>query len=317
MEIYTKLITKEDSSGLHKVLGFACLVSFLMRLSLVGKSDMGFDGSWSTPATLGLHLSLSLSSFAFKIPSKRITTGYRIWPEARLHALVFACRSFACIMYTWWWKRRQAKEDAEDKDGASDLFFCMGNTFIVLLSCAAADLASYSVGPLYRSHTIRDLKAPSAAKYFFSVMQFHATAACLLGSRRYTTQFLFVLVIQVNAFLMTLQRRNIASHSVLLVIYGLMLAIGFTLKSLEDLSQGIFWLVHTMANFAVLLRIGLRVNKYLLWTGMGWVVHVVLRLENYRGFASDDILWQACVASYAAIVGLGFLKLGGEPRKND
>lgn len=68
------LLTKEDVLGLHKLLGFSCLCSIALRLCQVGDGDMGFRNDWTTPTTIALHLLLSLSSFIFDIPAKRITT---------------------------------------------------------------------------------------------------------------------------------------------------------------------------------------------------------------------------------------------------
>lgn len=85
-----QLVTKEDAFHIHKTLGMLCLVSFLFRLALAGESDMGF-GAAQYPAltvpTIVLHLLLSLSALEFKIPQRRISSGYRIWPEYRLHSI--------------------------------------------------------------------------------------------------------------------------------------------------------------------------------------------------------------------------------------
>jgi hypothetical protein len=93
-----QLITKEDHLHLHKALGFLCLAFFAWRFALLfdETSDLGFGiyPQWTIPTIL-LHLCLNLSSFEFKIPERRITTGYRIWPEYRLHSLVFLVRSLA------------------------------------------------------------------------------------------------------------------------------------------------------------------------------------------------------------------------------
>jgi hypothetical protein len=75
-----QLITKDDPWHVHKTLGVACLVSYAWRFSLAGGSaDMGFatHPEFTVP-TLVLHEALTLSSFVFQIPKKRINSGDRI-----------------------------------------------------------------------------------------------------------------------------------------------------------------------------------------------------------------------------------------------
>ena len=96
---FSKLVTSEDPHHIHEVLGLACLSSFVYRFRYAGGETDGNFGPY--PGTLGfvvLHLSLNLSSFVFEIPQRRISTGYRIWPEYRIHSLVFCARSLACML---------------------------------------------------------------------------------------------------------------------------------------------------------------------------------------------------------------------------
>eukprot|EP00977_Amphora_coffeiformis_P007100 scaffold1551_cov166-Amphora_coffeaeformis.AAC.5 len=170
------LVTKEDPQFIHKLLGVLSLASFTWRLTRVGDDDMGFDShpAWTIP-TLLLHLALSASSFQFRIPPRRITTdGGRIWPEYRLHSLIFSARSMACIAVHWYEQHYYEVQLPTDYSK---------NLWIVLACMGAADLASYAVGP-FHSNSVRALSAPALAKYFFSVMQFFATAAHLVDSGR-------------------------------------------------------------------------------------------------------------------------------------
>jgi len=74
-----QLITHEDPGHIHKILGVAVLASYAWRFSMFGKSDMGFATYPKlTLPTILLHASLTLTSFLFKIPKKRISTGDRI-----------------------------------------------------------------------------------------------------------------------------------------------------------------------------------------------------------------------------------------------
>jgi hypothetical protein len=126
--------------------------------------------------------------------------------------------------------------------------------------------------------TIRDLDAPLNMRTFFSILQFHATVGCLWGLRRYSTQFMYVWIIQFTAFLLTLRRKNIAPHVFLVSLYGFMLTAGFVVSSYEiitnDGMQG-FLTINALANGAAFIRMIMRVDKYVLWIGCTAIVLAV------------------------------------------
>ena len=106
--VRSALFTHEDTFNLHKMLGLPCLAHFLFRtlsVPLRPFEDMGFVASKLTAIFIVWHLLLSVSSLIFKIPKMRIKEGSRIWPEFRLHSIVFACRSLACMGLIWAEKR--------------------------------------------------------------------------------------------------------------------------------------------------------------------------------------------------------------------
>ena len=103
------LFTHEDVFNAHKIFGIPCLLHFIARtLSVPFRpwADMGFTPSAFTLVFFFWHLMLSLTSLVFKLPKVRIKEGSRIWPEFRLHSIVFACRSLACLCLVWLEKRR-------------------------------------------------------------------------------------------------------------------------------------------------------------------------------------------------------------------
>ena len=101
-KIYVQLFTREDKFNFHKTLDFACLLSYVVRFAHVGPRDMLFGADGGTAVTIAVHTLLSVSSLVFRIPTKRIAGGYRIWPEYRLHSIIFACRSLAGMALTWY-----------------------------------------------------------------------------------------------------------------------------------------------------------------------------------------------------------------------
>jgi hypothetical protein len=305
----SQLITPEDRFHIHKILGLLVAVSTVFRLSLLFVSrvrsiisgddndgDMGFRShpEWTIP-TVVLHAALTLTSFQFQLPARRIKSGYRIWPEYRLHSLVFLFRSLVAILLSHFclvW----AAAAAERGTGGPvyDVEQCYDSwppyTYLILVwsTMGMADLASTAMVPAdSASGFCRDLDAPAVTRYFFSVAQCGATAYVLIGQTRYddstsgsscrgacadaALHFVFVLIIQWNAFFMTLQRKNLARRSVLMTLYGLLLAGGIITARVPPLTK-------TVVHVAALLRIGprgwwlpgpLRLvqdNKYVLWT---------------------------------------------------
>lgn len=99
-----KLFSKEDPCHIHKTLGVYSMTHFVYRFSQVGATDMGFTSSWFSLATLAPHVLLSLSSFIFHIPKKRILEGSRIWPEYRMHHSVrtYHCGAISRCMSVGW-----------------------------------------------------------------------------------------------------------------------------------------------------------------------------------------------------------------------
>lgn len=301
--------TNDDPLHLHKTLGALCLVSYAVHFRQVGERDMGFDNSTNTPATIVLHLLLSLSSLLFRIPSQRITTTFRQWPQFRLHNIIFVCRSLAIMTVMF------LEEESHPRN-----WFYSANLILVLATCAAADVSSHYCSAC--SDTIRDLDAPAFARYYFSVSQFYATAVCLVGLRRYTLQFLMVSFTQLTAFLMTLQRKNLASPRALIGINAVILVMGFSVGCFELVRARALCLVGTVANGAAVLRMGpLQMNKYLLWMGMGAILHwgrPMWDMSRAEFVAPSDNAWPTLFgASIVSLISLGFYKVGCVEREND
>jgi len=259
------LFTHEDSQYLHKVFGFPVLAHILFRLISVFRNPFNDLGFKATPVTLGLvilHLGLSVSSLIFKIPKVRIKEGSRIWPEFRLHSIVFACRSLACMALVWYEKRYDL----------APMYWA--NVLIVMATLVSADIATNSVDPISRSNTIRGLETSAAYKFAFSFMQFLGTTGCLFGLRAFGGQFGIVFIIQTYAFTLTLRRKNLVSHRATVIFYTCQLSIGAAVAQIEIWQAGgvqALFMFPALAACAMLLRIGLGLNKYLVWAIMGMV----------------------------------------------
>jgi len=187
---------------------------------------------------------------------------------------------------------------------------------IVLATHAFADLASWSVGDDHSS-SVQDLHAPAAARFFFSFMQFQATATCLVGVRRFSTQFFYVWLIQCTAFLMTLRRKNVVPRLWPYWIYLLMLIATYCVHMHEYVGAGSWLLVNIIGHGAAYLRLGLRVSKYAIWAGFGLLLHLY-RDQLTLGTGADEPFPLAHSAAFAstacAVFAVGVRKhTGGKP----
>lgn len=100
----TKLFTKEDGrfAHVHKIIGCTALAHYIYRYYLlVTTGSMKFDNSFFTLGCIFLHMLLSASSFIFRIPNRRMSTAPMIYPEFRLHSIIFAYRSLIIMLLMW------------------------------------------------------------------------------------------------------------------------------------------------------------------------------------------------------------------------
>jgi hypothetical protein len=227
-----KLFTAHDPLNVHKTLGGVAVLHALYRLCNVGQTDMGFDGSLCTLACMTWHATLSCSSLIFRIPKHRLMSagqaGSMIWPEYRLHSILFAVRSLLCMAIVW----VEARVGGVMSDPIRvHTVVNIGFVFATLWTATAISraLPSGAAGSKNPTDapggTIRDLEAPSWMKTFFSnmqvklssacfphapismrnlpdftshLMQFHLTAICLVGVSRFSLNFMSVFIIQVK-----------------------------------------------------------------------------------------------------------------------
>jgi hypothetical protein len=91
-----KLITKEDPDHIHKTLGLVSLGNFVYRyFALIAYGSMYLNNTISM-MLLGVHTLLSLTSLRFHISRFRNPSQPMIYPEFRMHSILFALRSTVC-----------------------------------------------------------------------------------------------------------------------------------------------------------------------------------------------------------------------------
>lgn len=250
----------------HKTLGVLVLGHIFYRINLILKSgDSGLATSYWTPFWMAIHSLLHVSSFQFRLPEKRNRTYNIIWPEFRLHSMIFAYRSILSVLLVWmggYWNHALRGP-------------------LVLSAMAAADTVSHWYG---QDTTMRANPYPEGTNQnfitwhnrFYSVSQFGATMGIMF--RGTDSAFLALLPIQTAPFLMTLVKKGILNQAEWHVWYTLALLTnwihaifgqgndGNTVSTVAY--QTILW-------SAVAVRFHYRVNKYTIW-GAIWILKCLL-----------------------------------------
>lgn len=139
----------------------------------------------------------------------------------------------------------------------------------------------------------------------------------MFGVRRFSTQFTYVWIVQFNAFLMTIRRKNLAPHSALVWTYGAMLLFGFLVCSYDVYLNSAWLLVNTLANTAAVLRMGFGTPKYLLWAGMAMLTHFARQTLRPQLGVPEFEWWPVLYAcSNVAVLRMGYSKLKSSPNKS-
>ncbi len=250
-----KLITREDYGHLHKVAGALSLLHYLYRGALwVTTGSMGFEYDWRTLGVIAVHAFLSGSSMFFHLSSKRNRKLPMIFPEFRMHSIIFAYRSIACMLAMYLETRESVP-------------LWITRPAIVFATIVAADLSSthFSTG----EKTMRGMPYPDCvsedmrrlATYYYNFSQFGATTV-ILSKRGLESPFVMLFPIQLAAFLMTLVKKNIISPGAWHLLYAGSLALGYihTKQHADPTNRYSMALIAAAA-----LRLLMRANKYMVW----------------------------------------------------
>jgi len=158
--------------------------------------------------------------------------------------------------------------------------------------------------PLLGLSQVRDMQTSPQIKYLFSHVQIGGTVYCLIGQRRFSFHFLAVFVIQFSAFMMTLRRKNIITHSTWVAIYSLILLYGSAVAYI-DLVQHSLWIMVVLSNLSTVLRVVIGINKYMLWAG----ISALILLQREMAI-ENDYFWPSLIfASYILWISGGIYKV--------
>ena len=273
MLVVNKLITKEDPFHIHKLLGIICLLHFVYRyflffyygsMMIISSFDMGL---------IILHALLSLSSLIFHISGVRNKNSPMIYPEFRLHSIIFALRSVICSFIHF---------------NNLHYYYIIGTCYMTMI---LADIISYNYKDKNNGKTMNNmpfnknitLKEQKNITFMHSILQICATIF-MLGNIE--TSFAPLFAIQLAAFLMTLVRKNLITSTSWHIIYALSLWINTFLYYTINIDYMVINLI--MFCTYVYVYFPLRLNKYIGWSTL-FMLYVIKKNE-YNNYISDFIL---------------------------
>ena len=253
-----KLVTREDPAFVHKALGAFALLHYAYRFAnYLLRGDMMFSaiGGGATAlvaiAAVCSHGLLSASSFIFHIPAFRNRQAPMIFPEFRMHSILFTWRSIACFLIHFHRVPR--------------VYACVACGVTMLLADAVT--ANHNRG----GGTMRNMPFDECISredreritLMHSSMQIRATMFMLCNVE---TAFSPMFSIQIAAFLMTLVRKNIIGARDWHVLYAIALWINALLYLSRNMPIDFLctqWVLYTLYTK---LFFRLRTNKYLAWS---------------------------------------------------
>lgn len=259
-----KLNTHEDSFHLHKILGLLAVCNFTYRfINFIIYGDMRFD---ILPHSILIHLLLPVSSLIFKISSKRHEKLAIIYPELRLHSIVFTLRSVVCY------------------------YLCYYNYNIIyrIITCLMTNVLADVVTMFYgQTSTIRGLNMPKLTEKEIKGLKIsyagNQIAATVMMMTNMNCIFYVLFPIQFAAFGMTLVKKGIIDSNLYNELYAWSLLMGFTFI-VNDTKTAL--VVGFSRYILSILRLNYNVNKYLLWStffSFYYLIHNI-KMENFQLF---------------------------------
>lgn len=294
-----KLITQEDEFHLHKSLGVISLINYIYRYYLLFVYGNMFLNERFDLMLIVLHACLSLSSLIFHIPSLRNRKSPMIYPEFRLHSIVFALRSVLCCFIEYYKLE-------------SSLYLKM---IVCMITLILADIITHYFAT-NKSATMRNMpfsetvteETQKEITYLHSSKQVAATLFMLYNIE---TAFSPMFGIQMAAFLMTLVRKNIISTNTWHVIYSMSLFINAFCFWLFLTSPFDLFTLFITYNLFIKLRFTLNFNKYISWI-ITFICFNIMKTSNFE-FINNFIISNQL--NYLIINGTIFIFLQGQIRK--
>jgi len=209
-----KLVTHEDPSHIHKILGIISILNYGYRYYLLFSYGSMYLDNRPAAFLVLCHAALSCSSLIFHIPSTRNKGAPMIYPEYRLHSILFVLRSVFCYFLTYFG-------------------FHIGYKFAVCyLTMLLADMATAIHQPLdtqsQLNTTMRNMPfdrriGEEEQKQIILMQSSQQIGATLYMFGNLDSCFSPMFAIQIAAFLMTLVRKNIIDSNMWHIVYNISL----------------------------------------------------------------------------------------------
>jgi hypothetical protein len=252
-----RLFTKDDFLQIHKILGILCLSHFVYRIA------NGFHEitQWHMNFWLICHASLSASSLIFHLPQNRIKAAPMIWPEFRIHSILFAFRSIFCCLAV--------------VNMSNHLTLLLIKHALLIITIVAADITSdvYKKNDNKLGTTMRGMPMPTwfrptvkyCLNYYYSVSQVLATLTLIIERSGDPVGPIFwpVFPIQLAPLLMTLTRKGLLSSFGWHIGYAAALLWNYIYGLQQDCNFPMRYWNYTI--FFCVARFHLKVNKYIVW----------------------------------------------------
>jgi hypothetical protein len=296
-----KLVTSEDGYHIHKLLGVIVLTHYIYRfVSILVTGTMGFEHhpTWKILLFFGLHALLSWSSLIFHLPQRRNRHKPMIWPELRLHNIVFASRSIADAVINTVFEDVMIRRAL----GFSAAVITMFVADIITEHYRRLELISKQDSTMRKMPWPKD--APESlithVNTYYALSQIFATAGVINISRKWTTDVELALTtlfaIQLSALLMTLVRKSILGSYAWHFWYQISLGLSWVLLVYRYSERSPFYFVMLRTGvgcfIAYHLRFRFNTNKYLMWTAFALCDGLFLDLVrhfDYQAFIGQYI----------------------------
>jgi hypothetical protein len=230
------LVTSHDPYHIHKILGLLALLSYVYRYYLAFATGSAFPNhrSMSVFAICSVvpHGLLSWSSLLLPLPKTRNFSSPMIWPEFRLHSILFATRHVLCTLVSLSNLWPNSDNDHGNilkiiKDGVARVIIIMGTVHIAsVITARYGDFDKRTTNSMPYPPQITPAQQ-STNKKWYSLSQFGATISCLMNDA--SINFAPLLAIQMAPLLMTLVRKGKITSFTYHRVYSLSLFMGYLL----------------------------------------------------------------------------------------
>lgn len=258
-----KLFTREDRAyfHLHKTLGLLSLCNYMYRFwEWYIYGHMQFDGSLFTLQCICVHIALSCSSMIFHLPTQRNRSAPMIWPEFRLHSIIFAMRSLVVMLHFWMQYYpiyNQLNIDVKP--------------FVIIITMLSADYitASHRI----QGSTMRAMPYPDyiplwfigCHNIFYSICQIYATLEILVRPNM-SFSYMILFPIQLAAFLMTCVRKSIITAAGWHLWYTVaLLSTIVYANTINEMNIFQLYVYHSFVICYVVGRFVFNIDKYTIW----------------------------------------------------